>query len=316
MYTKKFLSAVVAMAVLSSGAMAFDAWHFDVNGTGTDLETESVGMTGVIVAERDNDTVLFSSYKYGNKSDNIISKSSTNKGDALIYPAFNQKDNWGTEIVVRNTSNKAIVAKAVIYDGKDSHEVKDFNIYLSPYDVSRFTIKDGRIKSNDGSLRTYGINPHQATDGTNLTRVKNNVTDRTDYAVIKFGNKEPFDQELKVETGYVIIYGMEQVNSNVRTVGPETGTASTSTCTIGCFHNDHAGLYAAYAASLDRRRGGWRDLTASPGNMFKGMFKNGVTQAPNINASDMVTSYKWYEDDTKIVENNTTFGDVEDKLTG
>ncbi|MCK4441795.1 MAG: hypothetical protein KAU90_07290, partial [Sulfurovaceae bacterium] len=55
---------------------------------------------------------------------------------------------------------------------------------------------------------------------------------------------------------------------------------------------------------------------------FKGMFyeKSGqpniVTQAPNVNSSDTVTSYKWNANDAKIVQQTTTFGDVDNKLTG
>ena len=326
MYTKKLLSAAAAMAVLSSGAMAFDAWHFDMNGTDPDVNT--VGMTGVIVAERDNDTVLYSSYQDANMSDTVINRG--NSRDALIYPAFNQKDGWGTEIVVRNTSKVAVIAKAVIYDGKDSHEVKDFNIYLSPYDVCRFTIKNGRITSNDGSIRTYGIYPHQATTLT-LQDVQTAEQDLTDYAAIKFANEKPFDEELKTETGYVIIYGMEQVDTCQKTIGRGTTTQSATTtitnvnnetASKGCFHNDHAGLYAAYAASLDSARPGWRALTDPNGNMYKGMFyqKPGqnsvVTVAPDVNATDTVTSYKWNENDAKIVEQVTTFGDVTVNLTG
>ena len=61
------------------------------------------------------------------------------KGDALIFPAFQaDEDGWNTEIVLRNNySNKAIIAKVVVYDGKDSSEVRDFNVYLSANDQLR-----------------------------------------------------------------------------------------------------------------------------------------------------------------------------------
>jgi len=320
MYTKKLLSAAAAMAVLSSGAMAFDAWHFDVNATNPDPAVNTVGMQGVIAAERDGKTVQYSSYNTGEEAQSSITIGG-NFGDALIYPAFNQKDDWGTEIVVRNTRNVAIIAKAVVYDGDDSHEVKDFNIYLSPYDVCRFTIKGGKITSKDGSIRTYGIFPHQATQRT-LATVQAGGQNLTDVRDIAFGNTKPFDEALTVEKGYIAIYGMEQVITATRSVGPGTAVESNTTTN---FHGDHAGLYAAYAGSLDSARPGWRALTDPNGNMYKGMFykKAGqasvVTVAPDINNTENNTSiaFKWNADNTKIVQYTTTFGGVQDDaLTG
>jgi hypothetical protein len=304
---------------MSTGAMAFDAWQWDVNGT----NTSKMAQAGTIVAEKADSTVVFSSYTDANMSTTDINISTTTQGDALIYPAFNQKDGWGTEIIVRNNSKEAIVAKAVVYAADDSREVKDFNIYLSPMDVCRFTIADGKIKSTDGSIRTFGIYPHQATDDT-ATEVQSNTVDKTDYSSIAFADTVPFDQELTVESGYVAIFGMEQVTGytkrNPYATVPAWSPATRATKpTNGWFHNDHAGLYAAYAASLDTERTrNWRNLTSSTaGNMYKGMFKSGVTVAPNVekNASDNI-SYKWADADADIVENNTTFDIVDEVLSG
>jgi len=313
MYTKKLLSVAASVAVMSTGAIAFDASHNPVMGT---IQTNSASGATTI-----------SSYTDGNTSDTNITIATGTQGDALIYPAFNQKDSWGTEIVVRNNSNKAIVAKAVLYAADDSRELKDFNIYLSPYDVSRFTIEGGKIKSADDSIRTYGIYPHQAINDANRTEelvdMQNSDIDKSDYAAISFADNadKPFDEDMTVEAGYVAIYGMEEVLTHQYRKNPDANASKGSWTTDSKnFHGDHAGLYAAYAASLDESRDGWRNLTSSSnGNMLNGMFKSGVTQAPNIdgnNSAGGAISFKWAETDADIIENNTTFGPVSAVLSG
>jgi len=346
MYTKKLLSAAAAMAVLSSGAIAFDSYIGDasIGAAGTGLSTSGVGINttnasgtsnqntdingSLIVTEFDpnNDgktRFVLSSYQRGDKATNAIIPSSTFKGNALIYPAFNQTDGWGTEIVVRNVTNKAIVAKAVLYSGEDSHEVVDFNIYLSAKDVCRFKIEGNKITSTDGSIKTYGINPHQAF-GTSKTTGDDVTRDLTDYALIKFANdsEHPFNFGVTEKTGYVVIYGMEESNG-IRLIEKKTDSNASTAVTPNGFHNDHAGLYAAYARSLDDERNGWRTLTnPSVGGILNGMFvaSSGVTQAPDINTSVTgkdVTWLEYVEGENTLRERTATFKAVaNNSLTG
>jgi len=279
---KQIMSIAAIAALFSTGAMAFDA-----------------KADGTIVTQTSS-KLIKSSYTAGTPAGTELESSTTQRGDALIYPAFDQNTGWGTEIVVRNTSEKAVVAKAVLYAADDSRELVDFNIYLSAKDVCRFTIKDGKITSSDGSVRTYGILPHQV-DFTEKNR------DLTDYALIKFGDTKPLELTMPTTAGYVAIYGMEESEGMD---GAGKG-----------FHRTggHADLYAAYAASLDADRDGWRDLTNTNGAMVNGMFVDGkstVTQAPDVAGEKEVTFKEFVAKGKALKEHKATFTDVEQVLTG
>jgi hypothetical protein len=321
MYTKKILSVVAATAVMSTGVMAFDSFAGKItnpNGSTSNLSIMD-GNATILTLNANGKTFRGSSYTVVSPEEGQdLRLSNTFKGDALIYPAFNQRDGWGTEIIVRNTSDQAVVAKAVVYDGVDSHEAKDFNIYLSAHDVCRFTIEGGKIKSTDGSIKTYGAKPHFVRSTSEIR-----TSDRTDFALAAFANDpdHPFDEALTEETGYVIIYGMEQA--------------------AGDFHNNHAGLYAAYAASLDENRSatdsnarmttkideitdistptGWRNVkNANVDSILNGMFVTGVEHAPAVEGNATVFYNKWFDadhlqDTTATVNGNGTAAGVVNK---
>ena len=303
---KQIMSIAACAALLTTGAMAFDTTSgtIKVTNNATGAITPAVTPVGTIITEKGG-KIYKSSYTTSsatgavlNATTGLLRTSTTQRGDALIYPAFNQKTGWGTEIVVRNTSENAIVAKAVVYAGDDSRELVDFNIYLSAKDVCRFTIKDGKITSTDGSIRTFGIFPHQV----NLTST---TQDLTDYAKIKFADEKNLSIPMTTTRGYVAIYGMEQSSDF-------TGFHSAT--------RDHKDLYAAYAASLDHATTGrgssaWRQLTNSGGAMVNGMFVKDVTVSPNVVSTSGVIQFKKLVG-TTLVDSNVTFTDVAPVLTG
>jgi hypothetical protein len=127
--TKKLLS-LVAVAALTTSAMAYNANELSK----MERNTTKIN-TGAL---------------------NVISKGELNvsteaTGNALLFPEYFAAGAWKTTIRVINTSDKAVVAKVVFYDGKDSHEVKDFNIYLSAHDEWMGTIANGKLETTDGS---------------------------------------------------------------------------------------------------------------------------------------------------------------------
>jgi len=220
--TKRIMSIAAAAAVLTSGAMAFDT-----NDKGEiltrDLTAKGNYTNGKVAQEE-----LYRSgldLVYDNK-----------KGDALIYPAFNAKEDWGTEIAFRNNlKNSAVAAKVVVYAADDSREVMDFNVYLSAKDQCRFTIK----KDTDGKTYVY------SEDGSVLVASNKNGA--------RFASaSEPFKAELSVDEGYVIVYGMGQFIREVK--GGLDG-----------YHNDHNGLFLDYRDALNKYRKGWDTITMHQG---------------------------------------------------
>jgi len=110
------------------------------------------------------------------------------------------------------------------------------------------------------------------------------------------------------------------------------------------FHGDHAGLYAAYARSLDVNRSttysaltvnnpngngarGWRNVkNESVASITNGMFVANVDKAPNVEGNAIVTWNKWYKNvqaptaagyiNPHIRSFTTTFTPVSEVLTG
>lgn len=56
-------------------------------------------------------------------------------GQVLVFPYYTTRGGWSTLFNITNTSDKTIVAKVRWREGRNSREVRDFNIVLSPYDV-------------------------------------------------------------------------------------------------------------------------------------------------------------------------------------
>ncbi len=131
--TKRILSTVAAAAILTTGAMAFDSFgSMEYNTTNNATETTQMAV-----------------------ADNGF-------GQALIFPAYFVGGGWQTTLRVINTGDAATVAKVVLYAGSDSHEVRDFNIYLSAHDEWVGTIKidptdnKAKIISTDESAPLLG----------------------------------------------------------------------------------------------------------------------------------------------------------------
>ena len=213
--TKKLMSVAAMVAIMGTGAQAFDT------NTAGDILTRT-GMLGKYMhGQPANNTLRLSTNESGDRL----------KGDALIFPVFDMQNDWGTEIIFRNNAlnhkggSSAVVAKVVLYAADDSRELIDFNVYLSADDQFRFTIKDGVVKSTDGSVV---ISENFQTD---------DVTFASEASPFEAKVLDPITKKT-VETGYVIVYGMMQPNAT--------------------FHDDHKGLFKRYRETLDDLRDGWR----------------------------------------------------------
>jgi len=239
MVKKSILSAATAIAVMTTGAMAFDKIEY------TGLPYVNLSDKGI------NNGRVEAAYFGGTQAANTMVRSASvaglassdhQKGDALVYAAFNQSDNWKTEITVRNRSENAVIAKAVLYDAEDSSEVLDFNIYLSANDVAKFTIGDGQVLTADGSIVKSVTTPYNQPDDS-----------ATFYTQ---GNKESI-KAFSTKTGYVIVYAMVEADQT--------------------YHKNHQQLFKDYRKSLDLCRvdstgaTAWREAYITDGNMQQGM---------------------------------------------
>ncbi len=231
MVKKSFLSAVTAIAVMTTGVMAFDV-------------KENAAGNGIIY---DIKSGIEGAYKGGVQSAPELKLSATQKGDALLFPAFRQsiattdesRKGWETEAVIRNNSDNAVIAKITFHNAGASEEIFDFNIYLSAHDAFRFTIADGHIITKDSSIVTKeGIsNP---VDGVANDKATMNP-DGTPYTI---------NENFQIDSGYFTVVAMAESDRS--------------------YHNDHTNLYLDYRKLLDECRPEWRN-SYKPGGISNGV---------------------------------------------
>jgi hypothetical protein len=89
---------------------------------------------------------------------------SDHTGQYLIYPFYTADNGNETYIHVVNTTNQAKAVKVRILEAENSWEVRDFNLYLSPYDHFSFSISldpatgGGRLDTGDTSCTVPQLN--------------------------------------------------------------------------------------------------------------------------------------------------------------
>jgi len=107
--------------------------------------------------------LMVSSSGWAATTTNHIAMSPNNKGDALIFPWFLALDGgWMTDFTVINTDQtNSVVAKVAIKSPKNSSELLDFLIYLSPADVWT-----GTIWYNGSTVNIYSTDDSIVTDTT------------------------------------------------------------------------------------------------------------------------------------------------------
>ena len=146
-------------------------------------------------------------------------------GDFLLAPVYYANGPWETTVKVVNTNTtNAVVAKVVIRGGKDSKELLDFPIYLTPGDVweGRLYMEDGHVKfsSHDDSLmlgrrfRTVAIetNESNCSQTEDFTIIEPTQVGIDEYDITANKNSVPEFATEEDRRGYVEIFGLAQYN--------------------------------------------------------------------------------------------------------
>ena len=121
-------------------------------------------------------------------ADNAATKLATDgTGDYLVFPYYAATGAWKTHLRVVNTNpTDAIVAKVIFREYKQSEEVLDFPIYLTPGDVweGDIIVKDGKVilNSKDDSLVLVDTNEEEK--NLLLQKVKPNLNPAFGYVEI------------------------------------------------------------------------------------------------------------------------------------
>ena len=132
--------------------------------------------------------------------------SETGTGQVLIYPYYTVQNGFDTYINVTNTTGSPKAVKVRFREAKNSAEVLDFNLYLSPYDVWAGVITaDGtegaRIKTSDTSCTVPAI-PAEGEPFRNLYYTGQS------YGQTDEDNDDAEDDLSRVREGYVEIIEM------------------------------------------------------------------------------------------------------------
>jgi len=183
-----------------------------------------------------------------------------NTGEVLIYPFYTADAGNQTYIHVVNTTEYYKAAKVRIHEAENSYEVRDFNLYLSPYDHFAFTIRldeetgGGMLKTVDTSCtvpRLYDADPEvQAEKGLDGTVSFDNIL----YKNAKDANTS-YERTLN---GYVEIIEMGQFE----------GAATTS-----------PGYMWKHVKGIPRDCQGVEDLWSTGGAWFEEVPQGGGTKA-------------------------------------
>jgi hypothetical protein len=114
--------------------------------------------------------------------------SSNNTGQALIYPYYTVNGGWITTMNLINTSEKTLAVKVRFHEAKNSRDVLDFTIIMSPYDTWAGWVEDSvggpKLRTIDNSCTSPtnidGVNAsnfaytgvNDDTGGTGLNRMR------------------------------------------------------------------------------------------------------------------------------------------------
>jgi len=171
---------------------------------------------------------------------NAVNLNPDGVGQVLIYPYYTIENNLVTAISVVNTTNEVKAVKVRFLEGRNSQEVLDFNLYMSPFDVWTGSVipagdgtAAGRLVTRDTSCTVPLI--RFPGDGYDAVEPRGAVTAATEG--LRFQNFEyaannkdvgPFGLD-RTRTGHLEMIEMGSVtNATLRTAAIHTGGSATA----------------------------------------------------------------------------------------
>jgi len=254
MVKKRILSAAVAVAVMTTGAVSFEA--------NTDGQIWNKGFT------------LSGAYDGGVVAAPALKLSATQKGDALIFPAFRteitdltikKRQGWETEAVIRNNSDKAVVVKIAFHGAEDSEEVFDFQIYLSGHDAFRFTSEDGKLITTDGSVFNH-LTGKMNLDGNRYAITPSALSIDSGYftaiAMMEADNDYHEDRQVIIDGKSALVRGHDDLYNDYKQVVLECRSGAWESRSIAGGISD--GVIVYYTDALITQLNGGQTTVSSP----------------------------------------------------
>jgi hypothetical protein len=149
-------------------------------------------------------------------SANAVHVNSDGRGQVLLYPYYTARAGHFTAISVINTNSETKAVKVRFLEGRDSREVLDFNLWMSPGDVWTgavvATANGSKLISNDNSCVTPSdlFTENRIVDGQGINEFKN-------YEYIKDGYKDRGTELDRTREGYFEVIEMGVVTNTTYT---------------------------------------------------------------------------------------------------
>lgn len=192
-------------------------------------------------------------------------------GEVLLFPYYTVRDGNDTLISIVNTRNEVKAVKVRFLEGKNSKEVLDFNLYLSPFDVW-----SGALVQSDEGVRLI-------TTDTSCT-VPTIPSDGVEFRNTEYAITEPDGEDVSLDRtreGYVEIIEMGVVEDDIAGDGspdnPDFQPESAAT------HVDNVPRNCSVLLGAWRPGGEWatqptQQMTFNPGGLFGNATLINVTQ--------------------------------------
>ena len=150
-------------------------------------------------------------------------------GEILLFPFYNADGKNATNMHVVNTTSRVKAVKIRFVEYKNSDEVLDFNLYLSPHDHFAFGVvadeagNGAAVITADNSCTVPALgSANGAFAGTTVTNADGSVVRRQPFVNYQYANTKDLDSSIeRTLTGHVEVIEM----GNVRNMGDATTPA-------------------------------------------------------------------------------------------
>jgi hypothetical protein len=191
-----------------------------------------------------------------------------NTGEVLLFPFYNADNGNSTNMHIANTTGKAKAVKIRFVEHKNSDEVLDFNLYLSPYDHFAFAVladpngTGAAILTRDNSCTVPALgSANPGFDGTATENANGSTTRIQPFVNFQYAD----DADATIErtlTGHVEVIEMgvlENVGTEKATQWADFATHGATGMPANC-----AGLVAGFPTAFAANDG----VTAQEGGLY------------------------------------------------
>lgn len=198
------------------------------------------------------------------QSAGAVNLSQQNIGDVLIFPYYNVRDGWQTNMHIVNTSDKTIALKLRFLEGSNSRDVLDFNVVMSPQDVFA-----GTIAANSTGIPVYQVGSKDTTCAVPAVPSAGWPFKSAAYTTPN-SDGGPQDME-RLKEGYVVVFVMGHAEATTAIAqnalhNPATGRPLNCGNVVNAFSKANiAGTASQFGEPINALKGSYTFINAARG---------------------------------------------------